>query len=92
MIFFKKPLLLFLFFTPSFLWSQPYDILIKNGHVIDVKNNINQIMDIAIVKDKIALVAPTISAKDAVKVINASGLYVVPGLIDLHTHVFVGTA
>ena len=66
------------------------DILIKNGHVFDPKNNIDGTMDVAIVDGKIAKVAPDIGAGNAKKTIDATGLYVCPGLIDIHTHVFVG--
>ncbi|MBT5542157.1 MAG: amidohydrolase/deacetylase family metallohydrolase, partial [Gammaproteobacteria bacterium] len=71
----------FLFQLKSY--TQVYDILIKNGHVIDVKNNINKIIDIAIVDNKIALIQKNISIKSALKIIDANGLYVSPGLIDI---------
>jgi dihydroorotase len=69
--------------------SQEVDILIKNGHVFDAKNNIDQPMDIAVVDGKVHQVAENLMVQAEV-VIDASGLYVVPGLIDPHTHVFVG--
>ena len=72
-------------------WSQTYSIVIRGGHVIDPKNNINGPMDVAIQNGKIALVAKNIDTSKAVQVINAKGLYVTPGLIDIHTHNFVGT-
>jgi dihydroorotase len=71
--------------------AQDYDILIKGGHVIDPKNSIDETMDVAISGGKIARIARDIPPADARKVINADGLYVAPGLIDLHTHVFVGS-
>ena len=71
--------------------AQQYDLLIKNGHVIDPKNNIDAVMDIAVSKGKIAKVAGNIDASQSKKIIDATGLYVTPGLIDMHTHVFVGT-
>ena len=85
--------------------SKPYSIIIKGGHVIDPKNNIDEVMDIAInsaqgnqtartantVEGKIALVAKKIDANLGVKVIDAKGMVVTPGLIDLHVHVFSGT-
>ena len=71
--------------------AQPYSIVIKGGHVIDPKNNINGIMDVAINEGKIVQVAKNIDAKGAAQVVNAKGLYVTPGLIDIHTHVFFGT-
>jgi dihydroorotase len=71
--------------------GQSIEILLKNGHVYDAANNINAKMDVAIAGGKIIQVAPTISAADAKQVIDVSGFYVCPGLIDLHTHVFVGS-
>ena len=70
--------------------SQTVDILIKNGHVIDPKNNIDAIMDVAIIGNKISEVAAKIS-KPASKTVDATGLYVVPGLIDIHGHHYFGT-
>ncbi|MFL2665926.1 MAG: amidohydrolase/deacetylase family metallohydrolase [Flavobacteriaceae bacterium] len=80
---------LFLFQLKSY--TQVYDILIKNGHVIDAKNNINKIIDIAIVDNKIALIKKNISNELANRIIDANGLYVSPGLIDIHSHNFHGT-
>lgn len=71
--------------------AQPYSIVIKGGHVIDPKNNINGIMDVAINDGKIVQVAKNIDAKGATQTVDAKGLYVTPGLIDIHTHVFFGT-
>jgi dihydroorotase len=70
--------------------AQPYDLLIKNGHVVDPKNQIDSILDVAIANGKIAKIAKNIPASQANKVIDATGLFVTPGLIDIHTHVFVG--
>ncbi|MES2872610.1 MAG: amidohydrolase/deacetylase family metallohydrolase [Bacteroidota bacterium] len=71
--------------------SQEIDIIIKNGHVIDTKNGINSLMDVAISKGKIFKVAADIPSAGAKKVIDAKGLYVSPGLINIHTHVFAGS-
>jgi len=68
--------------------AQNYTILIKGGHVIDPKNNINELMDVAIVGEKIVLVAKNIDSKTAKQVVNASGLYVTAGLVDIHSHNF----
>jgi dihydroorotase len=71
--------------------AQPYTLLIKGGHVIDPKNGRDGVMDVAIADGKIAEVAPAIDAAKARKVVDAKGLYVTPGLIDMHAHVFFGT-
>lgn len=83
-------LLLFMLAPLSGLQAQKFDILLKGGHVIDAKNNIDGPMDIAIADGKIAEVAKTIPEKGAKKVIDVTGLYVTPGLIDMHVHVFMG--
>jgi dihydroorotase len=70
--------------------AQTIDLLIINGHVIDPKNNIDAVMDIAIQNNRIVEVAKGIN-KQAKKTIDAKGLYVTPGLIDLHGHHFFGT-
>jgi dihydroorotase len=67
-----------------------YDLLIKGGHVIDGKNGISAVRDVAIKDDKIAAVAPNLAASRALKTVDASGLYVTPGLIDIHVHVYPG--
>ena len=70
--------------------SGSIDLLLKGGHVIDPKNNINGVMDVAIAEGKILRVAQNIPAAGAKKVVDVKGLYVTPGLIDMHVHVFVG--
>lgn len=75
----------------TFAQAQTYSIVIKDGHVIDPKNNINGIMDVAINDGKIMQVAKNIDTRQATQVVNAKGMYVTPGLIDIHGHVFVGT-
>jgi dihydroorotase len=71
--------------------AQHYSIVIKGGHVIDPKNNVDKIMDVAILNGKVAKVAANISTSDATQVVDAKGLYVSPGLIDMHSHNFQGT-
>ncbi len=75
----------------TFAIAQQYRILIKGGHVIDPKNNVDGIMDIGINNGKITAIAKNIDPKEGRQVVNASGLYVTPGLIDMHAHVFQGT-
>jgi dihydroorotase len=78
------------------LFAQPaaqpaYDLLLQGGHVIDAKNNISAVRDVAIKDGVIAAVAARLDPATALKVVNVSGLYVTPGLIDIHAHVYAGT-
>jgi len=68
-----------------------YDLLLQQGHVIDTKNHIDSVMDVAVKDGKVAKVAQHIPSSDALKTIDAKGLYVTPGLIDIHVHVYNGT-
>lgn len=90
----KKILLLlscFVYFSATGLIAQSFDIVIKGGHLIDPKNNIDAIMDLAIKEGKVVQVATSIDSKQAVQVVEAKGMYITPGLIDIHAHVFFGT-
>jgi dihydroorotase len=68
-----------------------YDLLLKGGHVIDPKNNLNKPMDVAIANGKIAAVEADIAESKAEKVVDVKGLYVTPGLLDIHVHLYAGT-
>ena len=59
--------------------------------MIDAKNNIDAVMDVAIKDGHIAKVAAGLTPGDAIKTIDVKGLYVTPGLIDMHVHVYNGT-
>jgi dihydroorotase len=80
-----------LFLTIPLAAQTQYDLLLKNGHVIDAKNNIDAVRDVAIKDHKIAAVAANIPAGQAFKTIDVKGLYVTPGLVDMHVHVYAGT-
>ena len=67
-----------------------YDLLIKNGHVIDPFQGLDGAYDVAIAGGQVAAIAPMISDNSAAEVRDVAGLYVEPGLIDLHTHVYWG--
>ena len=88
-VFYLFTLLLSTFYTSAQTFT--YDILIKGGTVIDPKNNINAIRDVAIKDGKIAAVAADLSNASAKQIVDAKGLVVSPGLIDIHGHVFWGT-
>ena len=72
--------------------AQPrYDLILKGGHVIDARNHVSAVLDVAIAGGRIAEVAANIPAADARRSIDVSGLYVTPGLVDMHVHVFAGS-
>jgi dihydroorotase len=81
-----------LLFANTLFAQATYDLLLKGGHLIDPKNKISAVRDVAIRDGLIAAVAPDIRAAQARKVVNVAGLYVTPGLIDLHAHVFAGSS
>lgn len=86
-------LALTLFAVPSTPAQTPhYDLLLKGGHVLDPANHLDAVLDVAVSSGKIATVAKDIPASSATKVIDVSGLYVTPGLIDIHYHVGHGGA
>jgi len=68
--------------------AQQYDLLLKSGHVIDPKNKLNAVMDVAMAGGKIARVAADIPAGQAKKTVNVAGYYVTPGLLDIHVHYY----
>ena len=68
-----------------------YDLLLRGGHVIDPRNTLSAVRDVAIADGKIAAVAARLNPADAFKTIDVSGLHVTPGLIDIHAHVYTGT-
>jgi dihydroorotase len=88
----KKLLLSILCLTSltSGMLAQPYDLLLKGGHLIDPANGIDRVMDIALSGDSVARVAPDIPTTQAKRTLQLKGKYVAPGLIDMHVHVFHG--
>ncbi len=66
--------------------QQIYDLLLKNGHVIDPKNERNGRYDIAVIGNKIVRVGENLPSSNAKLVVDVSQYYVTPGLIDIHTH------
>jgi dihydroorotase len=68
--------------------SPQYDLLLKGGRVIDPKNNLDGVMDVAIAGGKIAQVASDLDSSQAATVADVSGYYVTPGLIDIHVHAY----
>ncbi len=72
--------------------AEGYDLLLKGGTVIDPANGRRGVLDVAVRAGRVAAVARDLPVQDAAKVLDTSGLLVVPGLIDLHTHVYEGVS
>ena len=77
--------------SPEQATPAKYDLLLRGGHMIDAKNSISAVRDVAIAGGKIAAVAASIDPSEALKTVDVAGLYVTPGLVDIHTHVYTGT-
>ncbi len=71
--------------------QERFELLLKGGHVIDPQNGVDGRRDVAVRSGRIAAVGNDIAASLADKVVDVSGLYVVPGLVDLHTHLYATT-
>jgi dihydroorotase len=84
--------LLAILLLPAWSTAQTqYDLVIKGGEVIDPRSGVQAARDVAIRDHKIAAIEKDIPAAEAIKVINARGLLVTPGLVDIHTHAYAGT-
>jgi dihydroorotase len=70
--------------------NMQFDLLIKGGEVVDLEAGYNGKMDVAIKRDRIAAVDANIPEDAAFQVIDATGRYITPGLIDFHAHVYEG--
>lgn len=87
----RGTLLLICLFCFSATAQTQYDVVLKNGTVIDPKNNLNERRDVAIANGKIAAVEKSIDPARAKQIVNVNGLYVTPGIVDMHVHVYAGT-
>jgi dihydroorotase len=70
--------------------SASYDLLIAGGRVVDPSQGLSALRDVAIGGHQIARLAPNIPRGDAQRIIDATGLVVTPGLVDIHVHVYEG--
>ena len=68
-----------------------YDLLLRGGRLIDPKSKINAPLDIAIAGGRVAAVEQKIDPAEARKAVDVSGLFVAPGLVDMHVHVYAST-
>lgn len=69
-----------------------FDLVIRGGEVIDPGAGLSGRLDIGVEGRRIAAVAPNLPTDQAGQVIDASGQYVTPGLVDLHTHIYWGAS
>lgn len=69
-----------------------YDLIVKGGRVVDPGQNLSAMRDVAIKNGKVARIAGAIPAAEAAQVVDARGMIVTPGLIDIHVHVYDGVA
>lgn len=69
-----------------------YDLLIQGGTLVDPAQGVNAVRDVVFVDGEVTDVGENLAATEAREVIDASGLYVTPGLIDVHVHVFPGVS
>ena len=69
-----------------------YDIIIKHGTVIDPSQGLHALRDVAISGGRIVRIARDLAAWQAAQVIDAQGLLVTPGLVDLHVHIAEGVS
>ena len=67
-----------------------YDLIIQGGRVIDPANGVDDHLDLGITDGKIAQVGRGLDASSAGQVHDAGGKLVVPGLVDLHAHCYLG--
>lgn len=73
------------------LGAQPFDLILRGGHVIDPRNQVDAVLDVGVAAGRIAAIGPDLAAGSATRVIDVAGMYVTPGLVDLHVHLFATT-
>jgi dihydroorotase len=66
-----------------------HDLLLRGGHVIDPASGVDGRGDVAFASGRVAAVDAAIPPATAREVVDVSGAYVAPGLIDLHAHAFI---
>ena len=67
-----------------------HDLVLRNGHVLDATQDLDGILDVAVDGHRIAAVGTDLTADGARQIVDATGLIVTPGLVDLHTHSYWG--
>jgi dihydroorotase len=88
---FSLGLMMLSFGTPRTFAQPKYDLVLRGGHVVDTRNHISAIRDVAIRDGLIAAVEEHIDPATALKTVDVKGFYVTPGLVDIHVHVYAST-
>jgi dihydroorotase len=71
---------------PARLFAAEYDLVIRGGRVLDAAQGLDRVADVAIRDGRISAIRPNIAPAAAKQVLDAAGKLVMPGLIDIHTH------
>src|SRR5215218_5495436 len=74
--------------TASISMSERPNLLLKGGHVLDPANGIDRLADVRLTGGRVATVSTDLPPADGETVLDVAGYYVVPGIIDMHAHVF----
>ena len=75
-------------YTSFHMSTKNFDLVLKRGHLIDPKNNLDGYFDVAILSGRVAAVSKDLDPALARRVIDLGGYYVTPGLLDMHVHVY----
>lgn len=74
--------------APAVAQQQRYDLVIRNGELRDPSIGLRRKADLGVIGGRIAAIEESIPAAQAAETVDAAGLYVTPGLVDLHTHCY----
>ena len=69
-----------------------YDLLIRGGTVLDPSQELHALRDVAMFDGKVAAIGEGIAESEAAQVVDATGLIVTPGLVDMHVHTYWGAS
>jgi dihydroorotase len=70
--------------------ADTYDLLLTGGTVLNPATKLNQILDVGVTGNRVAAIGARLPRADAKKVLDVTGCYVTPGLIDFHVHSYWG--
>jgi len=70
--------------------GDPFDLLLSGGTVLNPATGVNQKLDVGVAGGRVAAIGSDLPVANAKRVMDASGCYVTPGLIDFHVHSYWG--